>query len=675
MSYQHPAQAQRPTDNHRGLRLLALTAVVVGLMLLAAAAFVLSYAGIHEVALTAGVSPRWARLYPVIFDAMLVIASAAVLSLRGAGLPSRCYAWLTMLVLFAAAAGADTVHATDITLPPRPTAAAAAIIPWALVLVGFGLLLCMLRQARLRRAAAAAAPERVFPERSGHVEVRAGHEGRTEAPDRAGPATAPGTAAVTAPAPRPALPSTTPAAATPSLAAPQTPGAASPSSPTTPPPSPTTPPPSPATPPPSPATPPASPVTASGGGTSGGADAAVDPELDLALEADPGPDDPASDEGSTWLPGLPDEQPAQNGLEPGGPRADNPRADNPRADNPRADDRPASAFSPAPTLPAEAETDGSASDPEPDDGNEASRGFVAKATGGARISQFPPHPRLAPEAMFESESERAPGTTPQPQSGQQPTPEAALRPEAEVISRPGPGKGGEDAPPGAGKGGDEPPGAGDARDDAPGSGNGKEDAPDSGDARGDAPARRQPDIEAEPEAAAQADTQPQPVAAAQPQQDAEPRPVAAAQPQPSPGPDPGAAARPEPQPEKDAASKPQPEKDAASKPQPDPSPDAQPAPPPDPRPVPDAQPTKHTPPQPRPAPESGASHQTAPPPEPEPAQETEEDLPAETKSGPDAGADSASTSGADPETESDAAPPQVPPQFDRMRSSPVPPEA
>src|SRR5580700_8894574 len=172
MSYQHPAQPVRPADNHRGLRLLALTAVVIGLMLLAAAAFVLSYAGIHEVALSAGVSSRWARLYPLMFDAMLVVACAAVLALRGAGLPSRCYAWLTMLVLLAAAAGADTLHATNTKLPHKPTAAAAAIIPWALVLLGFGLLLSMLRHARLRRAMLATAPEHAFTQPSGHVEVR-----------------------------------------------------------------------------------------------------------------------------------------------------------------------------------------------------------------------------------------------------------------------------------------------------------------------------------------------------------------------------------------------------------------------------------------------------------------------------------------------------------------------
>jgi hypothetical protein len=105
-----------------------------------------------------------------------------VLSLRGAGLPSRSYAWLSLLVLLAAAAAADALHATGTRLPRRPTAATAAVIPWVLVLIGFGLLLCMLRQARLRRAAAAApaaVQPVVVPEPSGHVAVRHGADSRS----------------------------------------------------------------------------------------------------------------------------------------------------------------------------------------------------------------------------------------------------------------------------------------------------------------------------------------------------------------------------------------------------------------------------------------------------------------------------------------------------------------
>jgi uncharacterized membrane protein SirB2 len=153
MSDYPAARAAQSADAHRGLRIAALTAVALGVLLLAAAAFALSYAGIHAIALEAGVSASLARLYPLIFDAMLVVAGAAVLSLRGAGLVTRSYAWLTMLILLAAAAGADALHATGTRVPSRPAAAAGAIIPWAVVLISFGLLIAMLRHAQHRRAA------------------------------------------------------------------------------------------------------------------------------------------------------------------------------------------------------------------------------------------------------------------------------------------------------------------------------------------------------------------------------------------------------------------------------------------------------------------------------------------------------------------------------------------
>ena len=107
----------RSADSHSTLRLAALTAVVAGVVLLAAAAFVLSYSGIHAVALQAGVSPSLAKLYPVIFDAMLVIAGAAAMALRGAGWWSRFYAWACLIALLAAVAIGDAVHATGTVLP------------------------------------------------------------------------------------------------------------------------------------------------------------------------------------------------------------------------------------------------------------------------------------------------------------------------------------------------------------------------------------------------------------------------------------------------------------------------------------------------------------------------------------------------------------------------------
>ena len=311
MSDQPAARAPQSPDGHGGLRLLALAAVALGVLLLAAAAFVLSYAGIHAVALAAGVSPRLARIYPLIFDAMLVVAGAAVLALRSAGLPSRSYAWLSMLALLAAAAAADALHATGTRLPRRPAAATAAVIPWALVLIGFGLLLCMLRQTRLRRAATAAARAAVAPGPSGHVTVR--H------------------AVVSPPGPD---------------AAANGDGAARP------------------------VPPPASP--------------AADLAPDLAIDAEPGPDDPASDEAG------PTEEPQTATM----PRA---REERPAGHGSRYGDRSAAAFRPAPTLaPADdAITDG---------------------------------------AMRRTTADALPGL--EPSAGAEPSPEAELGPEPEALSEP-----------------------------------------------------------------------------------------------------------------------------------------------------------------------------------------------------------------------------------------------
>ncbi len=127
--------------------------VVTGVVLLAAAAFLVSYVGIRQVAMAAGVSPALAGLYPLIADAVLVVACVAALALRRAGWPMLGSAWLSVIVLLAVVATAGAVHAAGITLPHRPAAAAAAALPWALFLLGFGLCLALLRHLRIARAA------------------------------------------------------------------------------------------------------------------------------------------------------------------------------------------------------------------------------------------------------------------------------------------------------------------------------------------------------------------------------------------------------------------------------------------------------------------------------------------------------------------------------------------
>ena len=188
------ANGSRGHDPHAALRLVALIAAVTGVIVLAAAAFVLSYGGIHKIALSAGMSASMARIFPVIFDAMLVVSCAAVLSLRAANWWHRTYAWLTALVLLAALAAAGAVHATGTHIPRKPAAATIAVLPWVLLLLAFSLLLSMLRQFRHARAAengqevtetaglaapepGSTAPESRGPGHTGPGHAEAGHTG------------------------------------------------------------------------------------------------------------------------------------------------------------------------------------------------------------------------------------------------------------------------------------------------------------------------------------------------------------------------------------------------------------------------------------------------------------------------------------------------------------------
>lgn len=131
-------------------------AVVVVVLALAAATFVLSYSGLHAIVLQAGVSVRLARIYPALFDAVFVIACVAAVMLRDARWWARSYAWLVIVVVVGVVGAADAVHAMNVTLPHRKTEGVVAAVPWVLVLLGFSLMLTMLRQSYAQHAAAKA---------------------------------------------------------------------------------------------------------------------------------------------------------------------------------------------------------------------------------------------------------------------------------------------------------------------------------------------------------------------------------------------------------------------------------------------------------------------------------------------------------------------------------------
>jgi hypothetical protein len=142
-----PVNGYRTTPARRGFRIVALAAAIIGVLALAAAAFVLSYAGLRDIVLHAGVTPRLARIYPAMFDAVVVVAGVTALSLpRNRGL-LRSYAWLAMLIAIAGVAAADALHATSTHLARRPTELAVAIAPWVLLLIIFTLLFALVRLA------------------------------------------------------------------------------------------------------------------------------------------------------------------------------------------------------------------------------------------------------------------------------------------------------------------------------------------------------------------------------------------------------------------------------------------------------------------------------------------------------------------------------------------------
>ena len=139
-------------------RLLVNAAVTLVVLAVAAATFVLSYAGVHAIALQGGVSVQLARIYPGLFDAVLVIACVAAVVLRDGRWWARCWAWLVVIVILGAIGTTDVLHAANYALRHRTTEGVVAAAPVVAVLLAFSLLLTLLRQSRPQAPDAAPGP-------------------------------------------------------------------------------------------------------------------------------------------------------------------------------------------------------------------------------------------------------------------------------------------------------------------------------------------------------------------------------------------------------------------------------------------------------------------------------------------------------------------------------------
>jgi hypothetical protein len=127
---------------------LAIVIVVAAVM---AGTFVLSYSGVHAIALQSGVSASLARYYPGVFDAVLVIACAAA-PIPGVRWWTRLYTWLVILIVIGLLGTMDAVHAMNVALPRRQVAGAVAVLPWGLLLLAFSLWLAILRHFRVQQS-------------------------------------------------------------------------------------------------------------------------------------------------------------------------------------------------------------------------------------------------------------------------------------------------------------------------------------------------------------------------------------------------------------------------------------------------------------------------------------------------------------------------------------------
>jgi Protein of unknown function (DUF2637) len=138
-----------------------------GVLLLAAAAFTLSYDALHQLALDSRVRPALAWLWPVVIDGTIVVALLTVLAAKRAA-ARAAYPWVLAGLFSLASVAFNIAHAAD-----RPVAQLVfAMAPVALVLTTH----LLMQQAGWRRpppdpneprAAHQADPEPAQPHRSG----------------------------------------------------------------------------------------------------------------------------------------------------------------------------------------------------------------------------------------------------------------------------------------------------------------------------------------------------------------------------------------------------------------------------------------------------------------------------------------------------------------------------
>ncbi len=166
---------------------LAVSTAIVGTVLIAAAAFWLSFTALTDLAHRSGVAEGQAWAWPLIVDGLIVVATVAVVALDGQ--QAAWYPWLLLMAGTAVSVTANALHATVAAEAQVPNllAACVAAVPPLVLLASTHLTVVLVRSyravhpepARAEEPADAGAGEPVMvadlrPAPVGHRELAAG---------------------------------------------------------------------------------------------------------------------------------------------------------------------------------------------------------------------------------------------------------------------------------------------------------------------------------------------------------------------------------------------------------------------------------------------------------------------------------------------------------------------
>lgn len=127
---------------------LAVSTAIVGTVLIAVAAFWLSFTALTDLAHRSGVAAEQAWAWPLIVDGLIVVATVAVVALDGQR--AAWYPWLLLMVGTAVSVTANALHATVAAAPSVPAALAGCVaaVPPLVLLASTHLMVVLVRSHR-----------------------------------------------------------------------------------------------------------------------------------------------------------------------------------------------------------------------------------------------------------------------------------------------------------------------------------------------------------------------------------------------------------------------------------------------------------------------------------------------------------------------------------------------